>query len=302
MAGPVRLEVVRRLDRADVRHRRAGSRRARTAASRRSPRASPAARSRTAAACRHRAGRRAPISAMTIGPSHRAGGPARSGAPRPSPDPPATSTATSKSASASAIVDATPRRPRPASGPRGRWVMGRDLAEVLDRLGSRPWRRGRRHRCPIAAERLGRHDREARRRPSASWAAVAGGALEQPVDDDDRGARQLVAAGDRRPDVLAVVDEELQVEPRRLAAGVAVAGASPARCSGAGAGRRGRRPRLRRGAASPRPARPRRTGTRRRPRTSPAGTAARGARRSSRGGRPRSSARARSRRATRYAV
>src|SRR3972149_4119972 len=43
------------------------------------------------------------------------------------------------------------------------------------------------------------------------------------MDDDDRAAGQLVVTGDPAPDVLAVVDEELQVQPRGLAARVAVA-------------------------------------------------------------------------------
>ena len=43
------------------------------------------------------------------------------------------------------------------------------------------------------------------------------------MDDDDIGSRQLVAAGDLTPDEGAVVDEHLEVEPRRQATRVAIA-------------------------------------------------------------------------------
>ena len=92
-----------------------------------------------------------------------------------------------------------------------------DLAEVLDRLlgGDQAERVGS---SPRASTRRAGEQREA-------GAARRGGrrALEQPVDEDDVGARQLVATGDPRPDVRAVVDEQLEVEPGRQPARVAVA-------------------------------------------------------------------------------
>jgi hypothetical protein len=48
--------------------------------------------------------------------------------------------------------------------------------------------------------------------------------LEQPVDDDDVGAEQLLVAGDPLADRDAVVADELEVEVRDPQAGVARAG------------------------------------------------------------------------------
>src|SRR3990170_3285067 len=51
-------------------------------------------------------------------------------------------------------------------------------------------------------------------KPGCAPVVVVGGlrghAFEQSMDDDDRAAGQLVVTGDPAPDVLAVVDEELQ--------------------------------------------------------------------------------------------
>ena len=100
--------------------------------------------------------------------------------------------------------------------------VGRHLAEVLDDLGARRSAEG----VGIGADRahgIRSQDREARRPTLGVVRGHRRGALEQPVDNNDRRPGQLVAPGDRGPDVLAVVEEELQVEPGRLAAGVAVA-------------------------------------------------------------------------------
>ena len=60
--------------------------------------------------------------------------------------------------------------------------------------------------------------------PSALWSLAAVAPFEQAVDHDDGGAGELVAAGDPAAHVLAVVDEELQVQLWRTLTGVAVAG------------------------------------------------------------------------------
>ena len=164
-----------------------------------------------------------------------------------------------------------------------------DVAEVLDRLlaGSKPER--------VRVETEGINGRGREQREAVGPRLGGARALQQPVDDDDVRPGQLVPAGDATPDERAVVDEQLEIEPGSQPARVAVAASSPGRCSAAGAGRRGRRPRSRRAGATRRRARPRRTGTRHRPRTWPVGTAAPAGRRSSRGGRRRWRARARSR-------
>ena len=74
----------------------------------------------------------------------------------------------------------------------------------------------------VEAERLDRRRREQREAVAARLGGA--GALEQAVDEDDVGPGELVAAGDAAPDERAVVDEHLEVEPRRQPARVAVAG------------------------------------------------------------------------------
>ena len=85
----------------------------------------------------------------------------------------------------------------------------RDIAKVLDRLlGPREA-----ELAGIEPERLGRGRRE--QREALPGRRGSPGPLEEAMDDDDVGPGELIAAGDLRPDVRAVVDEQLEVEPRR---------------------------------------------------------------------------------------
>ena len=92
-----------------------------------------------------------------------------------------------------------------------------DAAEVLDLLRARPERRASASR-PSASTAAAGEQRE-------PVGARLGGAraLQQAVDDDDVGARELVPPGDPTPHERAVVDEQLEVQPRRQPARVAVA-------------------------------------------------------------------------------
>ncbi len=92
-----------------------------------------------------------------------------------------------------------------------------DATQVLDRL-----LRGRQAKLRrVEAQGVDRRFGEEREPLAAGRDGP--GALEQPVDEDDIGSGQLVAPGDRTPDVGAVVHEQLEVESRGQPARVAVA-------------------------------------------------------------------------------
>ncbi len=92
----------------------------------------------------------------------------------------------------------------------------RDPPEVLDRfLGLDQLERGR-------IEPHGRHCLCCEQREAIAVSRRRSGSLEQPMDDDDVGSGELVATGDLRPDVRAVMDEQLQVQLGRKATRVAV--------------------------------------------------------------------------------
>ena len=289
--GPAfgRLKIRRRRDRADVRDGQPPRRRGRRAANRRSPRVSPGVRSRTgrgpdaaapagrrlldddrALPTRSEGGRR------QVRPDHRrVGGERRLDVE----DEIARRRCRAGARSLSACQRASRSNVNVSTRPRCSIVLLRRLAS--------PRASG------VEAERLDGRRRE--QREAAVAACRGAGALEQAVDEDDVGPGELVPAGDATPDVRAVVDEHLEVEPAVPAGTSCSRSSSPGRCSAVDAGRRGRTASIASSSRTRRRARPRRTGRPRHPRTWPVGTAARAGRRSSRGGRRRWPARARSR-------
>ena len=93
-----------------------------------------------------------------------------------------------------------------------------DPAEVLDLLRARPELQG------IGVETESVDGGGGEQREAVGSRLGGARALQQSMGDDDIGTRQLVAPGDATPDEGAVVDEHLEVEPRRQPARVAVAG------------------------------------------------------------------------------